>query len=364
MNQYVYLLDMKQSLLLLFVILSGITFAQNRPQEPKEPFKYRTEDVVFRNETDSIELAGTLTLPKKGKNFPAVVFISGSGAQDRNSEILGHKPFLVIADYLTKNGVAVLRVDDRGTGKSEGNYNEASLDDFVRDTESAFDFLKSHKKIDDSRIGLVGHSLGGVIAPIIASKNDEVAFIVMLAGSGIRGDRLMLLQKEVIERGMSVPESAVEMGQKNMRGAYEIILESPENDELLTNDLETYFTEVFGGVIPKAQIETIAEQLSYPWLADFIRFDPKTALSKTNCPVLALNGSKDVQVPPTENLEAIEAALTEGGNSNVTTKELEGLNHLFQECETGLPIEYAKIEETFSPKALQIMSDWILKQAK
>lgn len=356
---------MKHSLLFIFVSLSWMAMAQsNRPQEPKAPFNYRSQEVVFTNEVDSIQLAGTLTYPKKGKNFPAVILISGSGAQDRNSELMNHKPFWVIADYLTRNGIAVLRVDDRGTGDSEGDYNETSLLGFANDTESAFDFLKRHKKIDASKIGLIGHSLGGAIAPWMASMNDDIAFIVMLAGPGLRGDKLMLLQKELIERSMSVPEAAIELGQKNIGGAYDVILESNGNREQLEGDLKAYFTEVFGNVLPESQIDILAEQLSYPWLADFIRFDPEIPLSKVKCPVLAMNGGKDLQVPSKQNLEAIEAALKDNGNEDVTVIELENLNHLFQECETGLPTEYAEIEQTFSPDALKIMGDWILQQTK
>lgn len=354
--------------LLYFIIATAISFnlhsQNNRPQEPKEPFGYETQDVEFYNNIDSISLAGTLTHPKKGSNFPAVILISGSGPQDRNSELMNHKPFLVIADYLAKRGIAVLRVDDRGTGKSEGNYYETGLNGFVNDTKSAFEFLKTYKKINHSKIGLIGHSLGGVIAPILASENEDISFIILLAGSGIRGDKLMLLQKEKIERKMGVPEVGIIQGQNNMKGAYDIILKSNESKTQLQTELKNYFTKVFGAMLPESQIQTISEQMSIPWLTDFIKFDPQTVLSKTKCPVLALNGSNDLQVPPKENLETIKKILKENGNEDLETKQLENLNHLFQESKTGLPNEYATIEQTFSPMVLKIIAEWIKQRTE
>ncbi|NIK93331.1 alpha/beta hydrolase [Mangrovimonas sp. CR14] len=352
------------SLFLLLISTSLCLFAQtNRPQEPKEPFDYVSENVVFENKVDHISLAGTLTYPKKGSNFPAVILISGSGPQDRNSELLKHKPFLVISDYLTNNGLAVLRVDDRETGESQGSYNYTGLDGFVNDTESAFQYLKSRKELNHSQIGLIGHSLGGVIAPIVASENKGVAFIVLLAGSGIRGDQLMLLQKELIERKAGVPEFGIAQGQNNMKGAYDLIIKLEDRVQL-QGELKDYFTKIFGAMLPENQINTLSEQMSWPWLTDFIKFDPQTVLSKTTCPVLALNGSNDLQVPPKENLAAIEKILHENGNKDVTVLELEKLNHLFQESETGLPNEYGTIEQTFSPQAMAIVLDWIKERTE
>ncbi len=345
------------SLLLLF---STGSFSQNsRPQEPKEPYPYALELVEFKNEVDEILLSGTLTLPEGKIDFPTVILISGSGPQDRDSEILGHKPFLVMADHLTKNGIAVLRVDDRGVGGSEGVYNESGLEGFKRDTESAIEFLKTRKEINTDEIGLIGHSLGGVIAPLIASNSKDIGFIILLAGSGIRGDKLMLLQKEIIERKMGLNDEGVEIGQKRIGGAYEIILNSSGNRASLESKLKDYFAEAFGQALPENQLEIIAAQLTVPWLTDFIKFDPAETLSGLECHVLALNGGNDLQVPATENLTAIANAIKKGGNADVTTKELPGLNHLFQDSETGLPAEYGTIEQTFSPEVLRIMTDWI-----
>lgn len=357
---------MRRYTLLICLLLSNLILSaqEKRPQEPKPPFKYKEVEVEFMNSADKIKLSGTLTYPSKGSNFPAVILISGSGPQDRNSELLGHKPFLVIADYLTKKGMAVLRVDDRGSGASEGDYNTSGLENFVRDTESALEFLKSRKEIDSNQIGLIGHSLGGVIAPIIAGKRKDVAFIVLLAGSGIRGDSLMLLQKAGIERRMKVPEAAIEISKNRIGGAYKIVLQSKGDTTELKKELEDYFAKTFGSMLSEKQLKGLSRQLSTPWLADFIRYDPAIALSQTSCPVLAMIGSNDLQVPPKENLHAIDSILKANGNTKVTVVELAGLNHLFQKSETGLPQEYAKIEQTFSPKALKQMSKWIEEQVE
>jgi pimeloyl-ACP methyl ester carboxylesterase len=353
----------KVALTLVVVGICSIALskAQNRPQEPTAPFSYHAEEVVFENTADSLQLAGTFTYPKTGISFPAVVLINGSGPQDRNSELMGHKPFLVLADYLTKHGIAVLRVDDRGTGQSEGNYNDSGLEDFVRDTESALHYLQNRKEIDPAKVGLIGHSLGGIIAPILAGNPDHnIAFTVLLAAPGVPGNELMLLQKELIERKMGVPELGVAQGQAAMRGAYDIIIQSAEPVDSLQSRLKNYFTGIWGGQVPEAQLDMIARQLGLPWLTDLIRYDPQPALSQTTCPVLALNGANDLQVPAEQNLKAIETILQEAGNNNVTIKELEGLNHLFQESKTGLPAEYAQIEQTFSRQALEFIKDWVL----
>lgn len=357
-----------KSTTLLSILLITITFnffgQNNRPQEPQEPFGYNSEDIFFENKADSVVLAGTFTYPKTGSGFPSVILISGSGPQNRNSELVEHRSFLVIADYFTKNGIAVLRVDDRGTAESEGVHNQTGVEGFVRDTKSALEYLKTRKEIDKSKIGLVGHSLGGIIAPIVASESNDVSFIILLAAPGMRGDKLMLLQKEKIERKMGVPEFAITMGQENMKGAYKIISESGADQEELENSLKKYFSEVFGPMLPENQLNAISAQMSYPWFVDFIQYDPETVLSKTKVPVLVLGGSNDVQVPAEENLGAIEKILKESGNNDVKVVEMENLNHLFQESETGLPTEYAVIEQTFSPEALKIMADWIKTKAE
>ncbi|PJJ07116.1 hypothetical protein CLU83_0262 [Flavobacterium sp. 1] len=338
--------------------------AIKRPQEPKTPFPYYTEEVTFENKIDKNILAGTLSRPSKEGKFPVVILITGSGPENRDEELLGHKPFLVLADYLTKKRIAVLRFDDRGVAKSTGDYKTATTMDFVKDVQAGIDYLKTRKEIDKNKIGLIGHSEGGVIAPIVAGNSKDVDFIVLLAGTGIRGDKLMLLQKEKIERQMGVPENEIQKGQGIFKGAYDIILASSANDDTLNTKINSYLKLQFGDKMNEKQISGLVSQITSPWMVYFLKFDPASALEKVKCPVLAINGDKDVQVPADVNLDAIKKSLAKGRNSKITTKVLPNLNHLFQECKTGLPNEYETIEQTFSPVALEEISKWILVQVK
>ncbi len=343
-----------------------------RPQEPSKPYPYYVEEVGFTNVRDGIVLAGTLTLPSKEGHFPAVVLISGSGPQNRDEELLGHKPFLVLADYLTRHGIAVLRYDDRGTAASTGTFMSSSEADFVSDVEAAVSYLQTRTEIDKDKIGLIGHSEGGIIAPRVAAKNNHIAFIVLLAGVGIPGHELLLMQQQLIGRVSGMREEDLQKARAINQKAYDIILKTLDADSV-RKALTSYFNQTIGG-IPQAlkpsgmdsgqYIRLMVSQLTIPWMLDLIRYDPVPVLENVRCPVLALNGEKDLQVPAKANLEGIEKALIRGGNSNVTVKELKGLNHLFQEAETGSPAEYAEIEQTFSPVALKEISDWILEQVK
>jgi fermentation-respiration switch protein FrsA (DUF1100 family) len=335
-----------------------------RPQEPKKPFPYYTEEVAFENKTDKNVLAGTLTLPQKEGRFPAVILISGSGPNNREEEHSGHKPFLVLADYLTKKGIAVLRFDKRGIAQSTGDYKTSTTMDFARDVQAGVDYLRTRKEIDKNKIGLMGHSEGGVIAPIVAGNSKDVDFIVLLAGTGIRGDKLMLLQKEKIERQMGVPENEIQKGQEIFKRAYEMILTSPENDSNLKSKINSYFKVQYGEKMNEQQISGVTSQITNPWMFSFLKLDPASALENVKCPVLVLNGDKDLQVPADVNIDAIKKALAKGGNTKVTTTIIPNLNHLFQECKTGSPDEYATIEQTLSPIALEEISSWILVQVK
>ncbi|WP_111318614.1 alpha/beta hydrolase family protein [Algoriphagus chordae] len=338
-----------------------------RPQEPKKPFPYRSEEVVFENIQGEILLAGTLTLPEQTGSFPAVVLISGSGAQNRDEELMGHKPFLVLSDYLTKNGIAVLRFDDRGTAASTGDFSNATSVDFATDVASAVQYLQARPEIDKSKIGLIGHSEGGIIAPMVAGNSDDIDFIVLLAGTGIRGDKLLLAQQALIGEASGMSPNQLAENDMISKKTFEIMLKDQGEAEL-KGEITNYMTQVFRNIpaenIPEGMSEeefvnAQVEQLTSPWMQYFIKYDPAPALEKVSCPVLAINGEKDLQVPPKENLEAIKAALEKGGNTNVTTMELPGLNHLFQEAETGAPSEYAEIEQTFSPKAMEVVLEWI-----
>ena len=343
-----------------------------RPQEPKAPFPYTAEEVIFHNDKAAVNLAGTLTLPEGEGNFPAVVLISGSGPQDRNEEILGHKPFLVIADYLTRNGIAVLRYDDRGVGKSKGFFSLANSADFATDAAAAMEYLKTRQEIDSTKIGLVGHSEGGLIAPMVAADSKEVAFIVLLAGTGISGDALLLKQEELIARASGVSEERIAKSKLRNKELFFLVRQFDNRDalkkvladkinEFIDEEETVAFTEEMDR---EAYVNQQVSKLANPWMMYFLKHNPATDLQKVTCPVLAVNGSTDLQVPATENLSAIKAALEQGGNQEVTVKEYTGLNHLFQESETGSPDEYGAIEQTFSPLVLAEVTEWILEQTK
>lgn len=343
-----------------------------RPQDPVKPYPYYSEDVTFKNVQANISLAGTLTLPEKEGRFPVAILISGSGPQNRDEELLGHKPFLVISDHLTRNGIGVLRYDDRGVGKSEGDHDAATSEDFTTDAESAIAYLKTRNDVNSDMIGLIGHSEGGLIAPIVASRSDDVSFIVLLAGTGIRGDKIILLQQELIARAGGTPESEIETMKRINSEFIEMVVKS-DDDQKLKTDLTNFLLETLEkepdaeipeGMTKEAYVGMQVKAFSGPWMKYFLKFDPATTLEKVKCPVLAINGEKDLQVPPKENLEAIRQALAKGGNENVTIAELPNLNHLFQECKTGSPDEYAAIEQTFAPTALKLVSDWIKTQTK
>ena len=344
----------------------------NRPQEPTKPYSYYSEDVKFENKNDKITLAGTLTLPEKDGNFPVVVLISGSGPQNRDEEIMGHKPFLVLADHLTKNGIAVLRFDDRGTAESTGDFGTATSLDFATDVESAVKYLQTRKEINKNQIGLIGHSEGGIIAPIVAVESKDISFIVLLAGTGIRGDQLLLLQQELIGKALGVSEEELQKTKSINKAAFDIVIKST-NTEILKTELTNYLKQTLkddpesiesAGMSDDDFIKLQVNQLTSPWMQYFIKYNPAIILEKVKCPILALNGQKDLQVPAEVNLGAIGKALEKGGNKEVTIKELPNLNHLFQKCDTGSPSEYATIEQTFSPIALTEITNWIMKQVK
>lgn len=343
-----------------------------RPQEPKPPYSYYTEDVKFKNEKDDVILAGTLTFPKGKGKFPAVILISGSGPQDRNEEVFGHKPFLVIADYLTEKGIAVLRYDDRGIGESAGNFDKATSNDFAKDVLAAINFLKSRKEINHKQIGLIGHSEGGIIAPMVAAESDNAAFIILLAGTGIPGDEVILLQQKLSGKAYGADEKIISINDSITRKAFAII-KSEKDDKSAKIKLTEFLKTTLLGLpesmrVPAdkedAFIENEVNRMVNPWFRYFINYDPAAALEKVKCPVLSLNGEKDLQVPAQINQDAIKQALEKGGNKNYTIKQLKGLNHLFQEAKTGTASEYEKIEQSFSPVALNEISDWIFNIIK
>ena len=345
----------------------------NRPQEPQPPFDYLIEEVQFYNKTAGINLAGTLTIPNGIGPFPVAVLISGSGAQNRDEEIFGHKPFRVIADDFAKKGIAVLRFDDRGTAKSEGNHALATSADFATDVSAAVDFLLGRKEIDSKKIGLVGHSEGGIIAPMVHDMRTDINFMVLMAGTGVRGDKLLLEQQRLIGQANGMTESQLAASAKVNSTLFEIVVNFEGAQEEKTKKLRDCLKETvkenpdLSALSQEDQesfILKIIQSLNSPWMHYFLKYDPSERLKRTSCAVLAINGTKDLQVPSEMNLIAIEEALKQAGNTNYEIQALDGLNHLFQECESGAPEEYGKIEQTLSPEVLDVMSLWILKTVK
>ncbi|MBS4033235.1 MAG: alpha/beta hydrolase [Ignavibacterium sp.] len=344
----------------------------NRPQEPKEPFPYISENVFFENKTEKIFLAGTLTYPNEGSNFPTAVLISGSGPQNRDEELLGHKPFLVLSDHLTRNGFAVLRFDDRGVAESEGDFSSATSEDFAKDVLAAVEYLKTRNEIDHTKIGLIGHSEGGIIAPMAANQNDEIAFIVLLAGTGLPGEEILYLQSRLIEEAGGTAEEDIQKSLEFSSVIYDAIKNSGDL-VVAEKRIKEHFWREYKEMTdedkqkigdPELFLDMQLRVALTPWFKFFLTYDPAPALEKIKCPVLAIIGEKDLQVPPKENLPAIEESLKRGGNKNFTVKELPGLNHLFQAAETGSPLEYGKIEETMSPAALDTITKWLHENIK
>ena len=345
-----------------------------RPQEPQKPYPYQEEDVKYDNTTaEGVTLAGTLSLPNTSGPHPVVVLISGSGPQNRNEELLGHKPFLVLADHLTRQGIAVLRYDDRGVGESTGDFASATSADFATDVEAAVSYLKSRKDINPNKIGLIGHSEGGLIAPMVAAKSKDIAFIVLLAGPGVSGMEILLLQQELIGKASQVPDPVLALNRKLNKKSFELLLQHKDDLPKAKKEIKQYMenekerlSDTDKSLLEASmkQFDQSFQQISSPWFRYFLQYDPATSLEKVTCPVLAINGAKDLQVDADQNLPAIEKALKKAGNEKYEIKSLPNMNHLFQISETGSPAEYGKLTETFSPIALNIISGWLKTQLK
>ncbi len=338
-----------------------------RPQNPKRPFPYIEEEIVFENKHDKIKLFGTLTMPDRNGKFPAVVLISGSGPQDRDETIFNHKPFLIISDYLTRNGIAVLRYDDRGVGKSGGNFSSATTEDFMKDALAAVEYLKSRNEVDRNKIGLIGHSEGGLIAPMAVASSDDVKFLVLLAPPGIPGKDLIPLQTELILKAQGVDSSTISRTVSQLKAVFDIITYSSDSltaykklEELYKNEI----ADMSGKEKNKTEnsfeaFDRKAKTYLSPWFRFFLKYNPSWALENVKVPVLALWGGKDLQVPPKENMPALKRALENAGNKKVKTVVCEQLNHLFQKSNTGLPLEYGSIEETIYTPVLEMIEDSI-----
>ncbi|MCR4811747.1 MAG: alpha/beta hydrolase [Bacteroidales bacterium] len=359
------------------MLVSDITFkpsdglyTMHRPQEPQPPFPYSEKRMVLKHKDsrgEQVNIGVTLTIPDnstlQNSPLPCVLLISGSGMQNRDEELMGHKPFHVLADHLARHGIASLRYDDRGTGESTGDIANVTTDILADDAEWLFNWLRKQPSIDLKRVGIVGHSEGGVIAPIIASRNRNVAFIVMLAGPGVDGASILRQQNRDLYIAGGIDSSLVAIRDAFLKDCFDAIgkYKDSELDSLykaLASNYSKGLSKTDRKKISLSAFEAsqMAAQMKMPWMQRFVQLDPTPYLKKVKCPVLALNGSKDLQVSAIENL----AAITKSVKPNLlTVKQLDGLNHLFQHCDKGLPSEYMLIEETFAPEALEIISTWI-----
>lgn len=298
---------------LSLVLAKGEKPRLDRPQEPQPPFPYACEEVRFTNSREGFELAGTLTLPEGEGPFPGVVLVSGSGQQNRDEELMGHKPFAVIADYLTRRGIAVLRYDDRGVGGSAGDAQNATSLDNSYDAEAALDYLLKRPEV--SKAGILGHSEGGAIAYMLgARRQDDIAFIISFAGPTVKGSDCLFEQQKAIYKANGLPEPP------------SLVMPSPN-----------------------------------AWMKYFLDYDPEADIAAIKCPLLFLNGTLDLQVLSYQNVPALKEIVSKYGLKDVEIHEMDGLNHLFQHAVTGNPTEYGDISETFSEEALEIVGEWILK---
>ncbi|HEY2822937.1 MAG TPA: alpha/beta fold hydrolase [Candidatus Acidoferrum sp.] len=332
-----------------------------RPQNPKKPYPYEEEELTFENAKAGTTLAATLTMPRGAGPFPAAILLVGSGPLDRDETDGGHRPFLVLADHLTRKGIAVLRYDKRGLGKSNGSYDDATTADFASDAEAALAFLKTRKGIDPKKIGLIGHSEGGIIASMIASRSNGVDWIALLAGPATKGEETLLIQSDLITRAAGMTNEQVAKSLDFDRQSYNLVRNEKNRAELEKDLADLVKVSGIGPAIPPAFMQRQIHWTSSPWFRYFLDYDPVPALQQTKVPVLALSGEKDLQVPPKENLPLIRKALEDGGNKDFKVVELPGLNHEFQHCYMGLPAESRAIEQTFAPDAMNTLSDWILQ---
>ena len=343
-----------------------------RPQNPEEPYPYLAEDVAYANPEGGHTLAGTFTRPAFGGPFPAVILISGSGPQDRDEALMGHRPFLVLADHLTRRGIAVLRYDDRGVGESTGDFGTATSQDFASDALAAVAYLKTRDDVDPGKIGLAGHSEGGIIAPMAAVASRDVSYIVLMAATGVNGERILYAQAALIARAAGAPEEAIAANREQQRAIFDVLKREPDPGRagekitaIIRAGLERANAggETAGDDAMRQAVAAQVRQVNNPWFRYFLTYEPAPMLERVTVPVLAINGEKDLQVPYQENLREIEAALRRGGNTRYETHALPDLNHLFQHAQTGSPSEYQSIEETWSVEAMELIADWILKTA-
>ncbi len=337
-------------------------FSMKRPQMPQPPYPYKEETVVILNADDQTKLAGALMIPDGTGPFPAVVLISGSGAQDRDETISGHKPFLVLADFLARRGAAALRCDDRGAGDSGGEHLAATTAVRAADVGWMIRYLLTRKEIDRKRIFLLGHSEGSVIASLVASLNPLAAGIILLGAPGLSIEENLYLQNTLLRKAEGASDAAIAQANILQRRIFSLVKEVTDDEEARAKLREIYSSNMYERLTDsqKKSIDERIATLLTPYFRDIIKCDPSVALSKVSCPVLAIIGEKDLQCPPKENIPALEKALRAGENRNFRVIEMAGLNHLLQTSTSGAMSEYASIEETISPQALAAISDWLL----
>ncbi len=340
-----------------------------RAQDPKAPLPY--DEIEVRYDGAGVELAGTLSVPPGDGPFPAVLLLTGSGPQDRNETVMGHRPFLVLADALTREGVAVLRVDDRGVGGSTGDVLASTIDDYAADALAGVAFLTARAEVDARRIGLIGHSEGCWTAALAASRSADAAFVVLLANPSLSGEETIYLQSRRIgERSMMGDDEALDANERLQRRLFAIVKAEPD-DERAGALMETLLDEEIDELLadqPEQLREALREnaKLMRPnaWFRYVLSYDPLPPLRKLAVPVLALYGENDLQVPPPENMPPLRTALEAAPTDDFSIIELPGLNHLFQTSDSGLPDEYARIEETFAPSALARIAAWVGRVAE
>jgi dienelactone hydrolase len=331
-----------------------------RPQEDEiaaSPSPYSNNEVSFSNDAAAIRLYGTLTVPDGKGPFPAVVLVQGSGPLNRDSDVLGHKTFLVLADYLSRRGIAVLRYDKRGVGKSNGNLREATTLDLATDAEAAVRYLRSRPEVDSRHIGVLGHSEGGLISPLLASRDAQLAFAVMLAGPGIRGDRLLVEQMSLKAQAQGAPEQTVAKRRLLFQDVFAAMVAEPSVEGANSKAAAILDAAERQGDMPAGSGRALVQQYGTPWFHAMLSYDPSPALQAVRQPILVLNGELDRQVPAAIDLAAIRTALRD--NPHAVVKEMPGLNHLFQTARTGAIAEYGEIPETMAPSALEAIAGWI-----
>ncbi|MEM1282412.1 MAG: alpha/beta fold hydrolase [Chlamydiota bacterium] len=337
-----------------------------RPQEPKQINSYGVEEVEYSNLEASNTLAGTLTLPKVSIPSPAVILIAGSGPVDRDESVFGHKPFLVLADYLTKQGIAVLRVDKRGVGKSTGDYRTSTSEDLAYDVLAGIEFLKTREEVDKKKIGLIGHSEGGLIAPMVAIKSNDVTFTVLMAGTGVTGEAIVYEQEVMLSRSMRIDNEQLGLQldlQKQVISLIKNEYDLEKAERMLLKIIEAHLAHYpkKDREISTDNIEAQIKRCNSKWFRYYLTYDPTHSLKHLKIPVLAVNGELDLQVSSKQNLSVIAKTLEKAGNQNYKIIEFPQLNHFFQTCESGSILEYPKIEETIAPIVLETLSDWILE---